>query len=107
MHGGHSMARQEVQDRRVGAGPHQRAWCKHAPLDQSNRRGKDRLRMGTVLHQAAMPEVGAAWMRMPRHARSSALQFKRTCESGFGVSRSARVVVPGGITSMVLELKFT
>ena len=63
--------------------------------------------MGVVLHRAAMPEVGAAWMRMPRHARSAASRFERTCASGVGVSRSARVVVPCGMTSMVLELKFT
>ncbi len=35
------MPRQEVQDRRVGAGPHQRAWCKHAQQDQRNGSGKD------------------------------------------------------------------
>ncbi len=48
MHGGHSMARQEVQDQRVGAGPHQRAWCKHAQPDQRNGSGKDQRRMGAV-----------------------------------------------------------
>ncbi len=101
------MARQEVQDRRGGAGPHQRAWCKHAPPDQRNGSGKDQRRMGAARHRAAMPNVGAAWMRMPRHVRSAASLFKRTCASGVGVSRSARVVVPCGMTSMVLELKFT
>ncbi len=35
------MARQEVQDRTVGAGPHQRAWIKHAQPDQRNGSGKD------------------------------------------------------------------
>ncbi len=35
------MARQEVRDRRVGAGPHQRAWCKHAQPNQRNGSGKD------------------------------------------------------------------
>ncbi len=101
------MARQEVQDRRVGAGTHQRAWCKHALPDQRNGSGKDRRRMGAVRHRAVMPEVGAAWMRMPRHARSTASWFERTCTSGVGVSRSARVVVHCGMTSMVLHLKFT
>jgi hypothetical protein len=98
------MARQEVRDRRVGAGPHQRAWCKHAKPDQHNGSGKNQRRMR---HRAAMPEVGAAWMRMPQHARSAASQFELTCASGVGVSRSARGVVPCGMTSMVLELKFT
>ena len=104
------MARKEVQDRRVEVGPHQRAWCKHAPPDQRNGSGKDQRRMDAARHRAAiiaMPDVGAAWMRMPRHARSVALQFERTCASGAGISRSARVVVPNGMTSMVLELKFT
>ncbi len=63
--------------------------------------GKDQRRM---LHRAAMPEVGTAWMRMPRHAAS---QFERTCPSGVGISRSARVIVPCGMTSVVLGLKFT
>ncbi len=63
--------------------------------------------MDAARHRAAMPDIGAAWMRMPQHARSTASRSKMTCASGVGVSRSARVVVPCGMTSMMLELKFT
>ncbi len=68
------------------ADPHQRAWCKHALPDQRNGSSKDQRRMDAARHRAVMPEVGEAWMRMQRHARSAASRFERTCASGVGVS---------------------
>ncbi len=83
---------QEVQDRRVGAGPHQRAWCKHAQPDQRNGSGKDQ-RQGPA-EDAASGCDSRSWSGLDEDAarcsqrciampRSSASQFEEFSINSF------------------------